>query len=86
MRVLVDTCVLSEVRRPRPDPRVAARLAAVDDADLFVSAVTVGELVNGIARLPAGKRRRGLEQWLAAVEQAHADRILAWFRWKVQPA
>ena len=76
MRVLVDTCVLSEVQRPRPEPRVHARLAAVADDDLFLSAVTFGELVNGIARLAAGQRRRSLEAWLGQIERLHAARIL----------
>ena len=76
MRVLVDTCVLSEVRRPRPEARVVARLAAVPDGDLFLSLVTVGELVNGIARLPSGGRKRGLEHWLAGIEGLHGERVL----------
>ena len=76
MRVLVDTCVLSEVRRPHPDARVLQYMQALPDADLFLSVVTIGELANGIARLDQGKRRRGLEAWLAQIEQLHGQRIL----------
>jgi hypothetical protein len=53
-----------------------ARLWAVPDADLFLSVITLGELVNGISRLVPGPKRQGLEQWLAQIEQLHAARIL----------
>jgi predicted nucleic acid-binding protein len=74
--MLVDTCVLSEARHPRGNPRVRQRLEAVPDADLFLSVVTIGEIVSGVARLAAGQRRRDLETWLSQLEQLYAPRIL----------
>jgi predicted nucleic acid-binding protein len=76
MRVLVDTCVLSEVQRPRPEPTVLARLASISHTDVFISAITFGELVIGIERLASGKRRYSLESWLSQIERLHAQRIL----------
>lgn len=76
MRVLIDTCVLSEVRRPQANPRVRSLVAAVPEADLFLSVVTIGEIVNGIVRLAPGQRRRDLETWLMQLEQLHASHIL----------
>jgi toxin FitB len=76
VRVLVDTCVLSEVRRPRPNTRVRERLESVPEADIFLSSMTIGEIVNGITRLPQGQRRRDLESWLAQIEQLYAAQIL----------
>lgn len=59
---IVDTDVLSETARPRPDPRVMAWLAS--HAVIAISSVTAYELARGIERLAAGKRRRFLEAWL----------------------
>jgi predicted nucleic acid-binding protein len=76
MKVLIDTCVLSEMQRPAPDPRVRDQLRAIPPDDFFLSVITIGELVKGIERLPQGKRRRGLEVWLVQLTQVHAQRIL----------
>lgn len=55
--ILLDTNILSEVMRLRPDPRVKAWFKAQGDTELFTTAVTVGELHFGIAIMPEGKRR-----------------------------
>ena len=77
MRFLIDTCVISEIRRAGGDPRVRERLAEVDSDRLFLSVVTVGELTKGIFLLSKGARRDGLESWLLRLERDYADRILA---------
>ncbi len=74
---LLDTNVVSEQHRPRPSPEVAAWLDAQPAATLFVSAVSIGELDIGVALLPPGRRRRGLELWLADVAgQRFRGRVL----------
>ncbi len=60
---LLDTSVVSELARPQPDPRVAALVAGLDR--LVVASIVLFELDRGVARLPAGRRRRALSQWLA---------------------
>jgi predicted nucleic acid-binding protein len=77
VRLLVDTCVLSELHRPKADPRVRARLESIPESDLYLSVVTLGELTNGIMRLAAGKRRRELDAWLSQIEQLYSPRIFA---------
>ena len=62
---LIDTNVISEPSRPRPEARVMAWLGAVDEDKVFLSVATLAEIGRGIERLPAGKRRRRLEAWLA---------------------
>jgi predicted nucleic acid-binding protein len=47
-----------------------------DPAELFISAVTLGELHYGVARLPSGAKRRSLALWIAEVEQRFADKII----------
>jgi predicted nucleic acid-binding protein len=76
MRVLLDTNVLSETKRPVPNPAVLARLASTPAQDKFVSVITIGEIAAGTAKLEPGKRRRELEEWLAYAERNFADRLL----------
>lgn len=76
MRALLDTCVVSEVRRETGHPRVRSRVEAIRSEDLFLSVITAGELTKGIALLPAGKRKDALSEWLLTLEQDYAERIL----------
>ncbi|TRO79124.1 type II toxin-antitoxin system VapC family toxin [Trichloromonas acetexigens] len=64
MRFLLDTCVISELVRPRPDERVLGWIDAVDEAGLFLSSLTLGELEKGISKLPVSTRRDQLRDWL----------------------
>ena len=80
MRTLLDTNVVSELRRPRPDPRVVARVEAMDPDDLFLASVTFGELTHGVRRMDAGRRRDDLQAWLDRLEAAYGDRILPFDR------
>lgn len=73
MGYLLDTCVLSELAKPRPNAGVLAWLEAADETQLHLSVVTFGELEKGIARLPASARRRKLEQWLRQELAARFD-------------
>ena len=65
MSFLLDTNVVSELTRPRPDDRVAAWLGSVSEVDLFLSVVTVAELRRGAVSLPHGRRRARIETWIA---------------------
>lgn len=64
MSFLLDTNVVSEWAKRRPDPGVAAWLADVDEDRTFLSVITVAELRHGVERLPDGSRRARLGQWL----------------------
>lgn len=61
---LLDTNVLSELRRPRPEPRVVAFVAAQPLESLYVSTVTFAELRFGIELLADAHRRAELNDWL----------------------
>ena len=65
MNVLLDTNVLSEVRRPAPDPKVLAWLDALDEDRAFISVASIAELRRGIALMYDGRRRDTLASWLA---------------------
>jgi toxin FitB len=76
VKVLLDTCTLSELRQPKPDAGVARAIQALDSDDLFVSAITIGEIVKGVALLPDGQKKRLLQTWLQTLERHYGDRIL----------
>lgn len=64
MAFLLDTNVISELVKPEPTRRVAAWLEDQDPRDLFISSMTLGEIVRGVERLPVGRRRKALERWV----------------------
>lgn len=76
MRVLLDTCVVSEIARPSGNSRVKERVAAVRSKDLYLSVITVGEIAKGIALLEPGRKRDRYTTFLAGLEQDYGDRIL----------
>lgn len=65
MNYLLDTNVVSEWVRPRPDLRVIRWLEDVDEDRVFLSVVTLAELQQGIELLPDGEKRTRLSAWLA---------------------
>lgn len=64
MKFLLDTNVISESMRARPNAGVLAWLADVDEDSVFLSVVTITELRYGIERLATGRRRDHLDAWL----------------------
>lgn len=70
---LLDTNVVSELRKPRPHGAVIAWLEALDDSQLFVSAVTLAELQAGIelTREQDAAKASQIEDWLERVAQAY---------------
>ena len=64
MKFLLDTNVISEPMRARPNAGVLTWLAEVDEDSVFLSVVTITELRYGIERLAAGRRRDHLDEWL----------------------
>ncbi|MCC7117546.1 MAG: type II toxin-antitoxin system VapC family toxin [Anaerolineales bacterium] len=64
MKHLLDTCVISELISKHPNPYVIEFVDALDQDDVFLSVITIGEIAKGIEKLPNSKRKRELEQWL----------------------
>ncbi len=77
MRFLLDTCAISELVRPAPDPGVLKWFAQQDELALYLATVSLGELKRGIEKLAAGKRKTFLQKWLTEnVIKRFDDRIL----------
>ena len=76
--LILDTNVISALRRPERAPDVAAWLTRQDDSTLYLSVVTLGEIERGIARqdlLDPGFAR-DLRDWMTRTMQLFADRLL----------
>ena len=64
MKYLLDTCVISELVRQRPDAKVIEWLQQQDPDSLYLSILTVGEIKKGIAKRGGDARAAKLEKWL----------------------
>ncbi len=76
MKLLLDTCAISELRRPECHPSAKLAIGAALDEDIFISVITIGELQKGISLLPSSVRRQELHGWLSAIQALYSDRIL----------
>ncbi|MEI9994968.1 MAG: type II toxin-antitoxin system VapC family toxin [Rhizomicrobium sp.] len=74
--ILLDTCVVSESIRPKPDPAYLAWLKYQDPMSLFISVVTLGELHYGAAKSKVAAKQRELNLWITEVGQLFASRIV----------
>lgn len=73
--IVIDTNVLSEPLRAEPASRVVKWMAELDD-DVFVTSVTVGEILRGVHMLPEGRRRRELWSDVQALLNRFRHRVL----------
>jgi len=64
MNYLLDTCVISELIKPSPSPKVVEWVSKVEEKKLFISVLTIGEIHKGIEKLPKSKERDKLHQWV----------------------
>ena len=75
--IILDTNVVSEPLKPQPNPAVMAWLDAQEPQTLYLSTISLAELLAGVELLPAGRRRDGLAQALATqITALFAGRIL----------
>ncbi len=64
MAYLIDTNVISETFKPRPEPRVIDWIGRQVAHDLFLASISLGELVRGVRRMKDGERRKRFERWI----------------------
>ena len=79
MNYLLDTCVLSECARRVPNPRLKAWLKrASENGEFYISAITVGEIAEGVESLPDDdpRKRRFTEWFTSEILEEFRDRIL----------
>jgi toxin FitB len=78
MTYLLDTNVVSELRKRDPDPQVHAWYATVTSPELFLSVLSIGEIRLGIERLRRKDEPQAvlLEQWLQGLHSAYRDHLI----------
>lgn len=64
MNYLMDTCVISEIIKPKPSSKVIKWLRACQDENLFLSSLTIGEIQKEISELPDSRKRNKLQEWM----------------------
>ena len=76
---LIDTNVVSEGRRKRGDPRVAAFMRNLEGEPVFISVLTLGELRKGaeMRRRNDARGAAALDQWIAEIEARYSERMLS---------
>lgn len=79
MKYLLDTNVVSELRRKAPDAKVLTWFRRTDPATLHIGVLTLGEIARGIESLARrdAAAARGLRKWLDGLREHYADRLVA---------
>jgi predicted nucleic acid-binding protein len=65
MKYLLDTCVISELVKKEPRPAVIRWMDTGDESRMYLSVLTLGELIKGITKLPEGDKREKLHSWVS---------------------
>ncbi len=77
MKYLLDTCVISEVIRPKPNKKVISWLKKQEEKNLYLSVLTFGEIEKGIEKSVDGRRRNKLRLWIEEdLKQRFEGRVL----------
>ena len=77
MKYLLDTCVISETRAKKPNEAVMKWLSRQDPDMLCISAISIGEIKNGICLLGDTRKARELSKWLGELETSFGSRVLS---------
>lgn len=64
MNYLLDTCVISELIKPKPNSKVIKWLRSCQEESLFLSSLTIGEIQKRVSRLPSSRKKIKLQNWL----------------------
>jgi hypothetical protein len=73
---LLDTCVVSESAKSKPDAAVDRWMKFHGPSESFISVLSLGELYFGVATLNSVPKERQLKHWIANVEQRFASRVV----------
>jgi len=77
VNILLDTCAISELRKPEPSPAFLEWFESCSEQLLYLSSITLGELKYGIDLLADGRRRNDLLTWYVRLCLSYQGHILA---------
>ena len=83
MNYLLDTCVISELIKPKPSPTVIKWLHSCQEESLFLSSLTICEIQKGISKLPDSRKRKKLQIWLDSELTQRFDKRIIGIDFKV---
>ena len=67
-RFILDTNIISNITKPSPSEPLIAWMSEQSDDDLFITSLTVAEILRGVLEMPVGRRRAHLEDWFTGAE------------------
>ena len=77
MKYLLDTCIISELSKKRPNSKVIKWIRGQHEQDIYLSVLTLGELQKGITKIVDSRRKQELLEWLESdLPQRFDKRIL----------
>lgn len=76
MKYLFDTCMLSEINHPKGSLSVKQYAAGLPQDDVFISAVSMGEIAKGLVGMDEGARKRRISQWMREILEYNSSQIL----------
>ena len=76
MNYLLDTCLISELRKPKPNQSVLDWFNNADENSLFISSLTIGELCYGITLLPESDKKNEIQLWLEEMKDSFTDQVI----------
>jgi len=76
MKYLLDTCVISELVKKKPDPLVVSWINSQNESDLYLSVITFGEIQKGISKLDNAVRKHSIQLWLEDLSDRFYSRII----------
>ena len=78
MKYLLDTNIISEMRKSHCNPKVKSFIDGLAGEDMYISAITIGEICYGIEKLPASKKKHDLSVWLySKLPEWFNDRVIS---------
>lgn len=77
MKFLLDTNVLSEMRKPTPSKEVMNWISSIENEHLYISSITLGEISRGINKLPDGQKKNELIVWLDKIQNVFRYQTLS---------
>lgn len=76
MNYLLDTCVLSELIKIKPNQNLLHWFLSINSNQAFVSCLTIGEIKRGIEKLNPSNKKKKLSAWLLTIKNDYAEHIL----------
>jgi len=71
LKFLLDTNIISEIRKPEPSSKVLDWLYGIPNEHLFISVITLGEINKGISQLTDGRKKNDLIKWFDKVQESY---------------